>query len=487
VGWGKRYLYPLLALLLLAVLLPIQYGYEACAQADGWIRKVDTPQAGGYGEAVVGTGNYVYVARCLYASSTPCFWGYDPATDSWESMSISGLPTGAFRSGTALAWDHGDHIYALLGARYADDDRRLFYCYEISSNSWEQLSNTPYEQGAGDAAAWSGYDGYIYAILGSNEHGTAFGRYDISEDSWERLPLNPSWTVTDDGASLAWTGGEYLYALRGEWEELTPHGDFARYHIPTRTWHDMSLLPDAGGVGDGASLLWVGSWMAECSDYIFALGGGAVDESPGYNFYRYSISDDSWQQLESIPCPVGYYVGNRLGFADGRIYYWQGSPTTSSWICGGKAFYVFEALRPTMYYLRVISDYGDPQGEGWYDSGSIAAFSVTSPVGTAAMRHVFTNWSGDSAATTPAANILMGGSKTVIANWRTEYYLTVVSDYGDPQGEGWYDSGSVATFCLTSPVGTIVRHFFTGWSSDSTATTPTATVLMDEPKAVVAN
>jgi uncharacterized repeat protein (TIGR02543 family) len=420
VGWGKRYLYPLLALLLLALLLPIQSGSEVYAQTDGWISKADTPEAGGYGEAVVGTDNYIYVARCLYASSTPCFWRYDPATNAWDSMSVSGLPTGAFRSGAALAWDYDHYIYSLLGARY-EDDRYLFYRYDISSNSWEQLSNTPYEQGAGDAVAWSGYDGYIYAILGSNEHGAAFARYDISEDSWETLLLNPSWTVTDDGASLVWTGGEYLYALRGEWEETTPHGDFARYHIPTGTWQDMSPLPDPGGVGDGASLLWVGSWVDEYSDYVFALGGGTVgpDESPGYDFYRYSISDNSWQQLGSIPCPVGYYVGNRLGFANGHIYYWQGSPTTSRWICGGKAFYMFEAPVPG-YYLTVVSDYGDPQGEGWYDSGSTATFSVTSPVGTIA-RHFFTGWGGDSTATTPTVNILMDEPKTVTANWRTDY------------------------------------------------------------------
>jgi uncharacterized repeat protein (TIGR02543 family) len=79
---------------------------------------------------------------------------------------------------------------------------------------------------------------------------------------------------------------------------------------------------------------------------------------------------------------------------------------------------MFEA--PERYYLTVVSDYGDPQGEGWYDSGSTASFSVTSPVGTI-VRHSFTGWSGDSNANTPTATILMDESKTVIANWRTDY------------------------------------------------------------------
>jgi len=302
--------------------------------SSNWTKKADTPSAGGYGEAVVGTDDYIYIARCMYASSTPYFWRYNPTTNSWDSMNTSGLPTGAFRNGAALAWDHDDSVYALLGGRYSDSNRSLFYRYDIMSNSWEQLTDTPHAQGAGDAITWSGYDNLIYAILGSKEHGTAFACYNISTNSWN--VLNLTWTVTDDGASLVWTGGEYLYALRGEWQETVPCQDFARYHIPSKTWEDRSPIPESEGVGDGASLLWI----SEYPDYIFALGGGSCLENPGYNFYRYTISSNSWEELESIPCPVGYYVGNRLGFANEHIYYWQGAPST--WDCGGDAFYMFE-------------------------------------------------------------------------------------------------------------------------------------------------
>ena len=70
-----------------------------------------------------------------------------------------------------------------------------------------------------------------------------------------------------------------------------------------------------------------------------SLSGGGADESPGYNFYQYSISGNSWGTLKPIPCPVGYYVGNRFGYANSTIYYWQGAPST--WDCGGDAFYMF--------------------------------------------------------------------------------------------------------------------------------------------------
>jgi hypothetical protein len=90
-------------------------------------------------------------------------------------------------------------------------------------------------------------------------------------------------------------------------------------------------------VGDGGSLLWIGNFEPEQRDYIYALGGGSCWEDPGYGFFRYRISADSWEKLEDLPYPVGNYNGNRLAYAGGRIYCWQGTPST--WPGGGNAFY----------------------------------------------------------------------------------------------------------------------------------------------------
>lgn len=75
---------------------------------------------------------------------------------------------------------------------------------------------------------------------------------------------------------------------------------------------------------------------------------------------------------------------------------------------------------------------------------------------------------------------------TITAEFKVQYYLTVKSEYGNPQGEGWYDAGSIAVFSVTSTAGVIIQQLFTGWSGDSQATTSSATVLMDGPKTVVA-
>lgn len=150
---------------------------------------------------------------------------------------------------------------------------------------------------------------------------------------------------------------------------------------------------------------------------------------------------------------------------------------------------ILTATYKTQYLLAVLSPYGEAVGGGWHDANSVAIFSVAPTLidcgnGT---RRVFTAWTGDLTTASSSASILMGSPKTVIAGWRTQYYLAVESDYGEPEGEGWYDAGSTATFSVTTPEGFIVRQAFAGWSGDSTAKTLTATLVMDAPRAVMAS
>ena len=98
------------------------------------------------------------------------------------------------------------------------------------------------------------------------------------------------------------------------------------------------------------------------------------------------------------------------------------------------------------YYLTVNSQYGISGGEGWYDAGSAAYATLNINVldhgnGT---RRVFTSWSGDSSGInyTRSNPMIMDNPKTAIADWKTQYYLTVrINPVGIATipGEGWYD------------------------------------------------
>ena len=150
------------------------------------------------------------------------------------------------------------------------------------------------------------------------------------------------------------------------------------------------------------------------------------------------------------------------------------------------------------YYLTVSSPYGITGGEGWYDNGTTAYATLNTNIfdhgnGT---RRVFTNWSGDASGTNYAQSnpITMNAPKTAIANWKTQYYLTVSSTYGSPTPtSGWFDAGTQITASVTSPsVGpTGTRYLCTGWtgtgSIPASGTGTSVTFTINQPSSITWN
>jgi len=144
------------------------------------------------------------------------------------------------------------------------------------------------------------------------------------------------------------------------------------------------------------------------------------------------------------------------------------------------------------YYLKVSVDpagVATATGDGWYrpgDSVSVGPVPASVPGGDAT-RYVFQHWTVDDAPVSGnAIQVTMDAPHTVTARYKTQYMLTVSSDYGSPQGAGWYDAGSSATFWVTTPVETTygVSQVFQRWTGDTESTSPTATITMDSPNTV---
>ena len=75
---------------------------------------------------------------------------------------------------------------------------------------------------------------------------------------------------------------------------------------------------------DGASLGYDGN------DLIYAFKGGSTQE-----FWRYSISNDSWIQSSDLPLDPSHKKvksGGALAFAHGRIYGFKGNNTREFWL-----------------------------------------------------------------------------------------------------------------------------------------------------------
>jgi hypothetical protein len=138
------------------------------------------------------------------------------------------------------------------------------------------------------------------------------------------------------------------------------------------------------------------------------------------------------------------------------------------------------------YLLTVTSPYGETTGTGWYSSGTIIDFSVTSSIETTYTRRYFTGWSGDFTGTSPTDSLIMDAPKTVTADWRTEHLLILESEYGNPLGAGWYDEGASVNISIEYDKGFLVRQIFDGWSGDYTSAEVSTMVTMGSPKFVIA-
>lgn len=142
----------------------------------------------------------------------------------------------------------------------------------------------------------------------------------------------------------------------------------------------------------------------------------------------------------------------------------------------------------TEYYLAIESDWPGLQGEGWYYSGTEVSLSPdATPTVIPGMRHILT-WTvdGEPVSGNPIT-LKMDSAHMVAAIRTTQYELVVLSDRGETQGSGWYDAGSEVGVSVESSSGSIVRHFFAGWSGDSSAKTRSTMVVMDGPKTLEAS
>ena len=122
-------------------------------------------------------------------------------------------------------------------------------------------------------------------------------------------------------------------------------------------------------------------------------------------------------------------------------------------------------------------------GGGWIDVGSgrpsSGEFSsIIAAQEGAEILEVRASYSGDSGhidSTSPIA---------------TYYFLEVKTLGGDVTGEGWYREGSSARATTISPTEIEAeksRLVFTKWTGDSTSTSESITLIMDAPRAVVAD
>ena len=175
-----------------------------------------------------------------------------------------------------------------------------------------------------------------------------------------------------------------------------------RYYVETNTWTAQST----------------GSFTFNyLTQYSLTLG-----TSPG-NVTTIGLSSGWYSpgaqvQVPAVPTIVNGTTGVRYVFSQWTVD--GASVTQNGPIITMNTPHTVLAAYKTQYKLQVNSPYGNPQESEYYDSGSTAQFSVTSPQGFL-IQQVFANWSGDYTGTSPNGSIVMDQPRIVQANWTTSY------------------------------------------------------------------
>jgi len=92
------------------------------------------------------------------------------------------------------------------------------------------------------------------------------------------------------------------------------------------------------------------------------------------------------------------------------------------------------AIYKTQLYVSIRSAFGSPVGEGWYDEGATAKFSVEPVIDVLnSTRLVFNGWTGDENISNREGSTTVDRPKTLRANWKRQYEIEI-STKGVPQG-----------------------------------------------------
>lgn len=142
-----------------------------------------------------------------------------------------------------------------------------------------------------------------------------------------------------------------------------------------------------------------------------------------------------------------------------------------------------------------------PTGDNWFDGGSDVQFSVPYVVSSEKQdtRYQLDGWSLDDSyinaisrlesGSFHSPTIHMSSGHTVYLDYKTQYYVKVISNFGRALGTGWYNSGTIVDLSVIPGNDIITTHLFSGWQGSTIGNQNQMSVetLADSPKVLVAN
>lgn len=207
-------------------------------------------------------------------------------------------------------------------------------------------------------------------------------------------------------------------------------------------------------------------------------------------------------QRQTVPFSTTWYPGTVHAISIDEMQ--NGSPGTrfyfESWSDGGSRSHnvapttdvTFMANLQAEYYLDIQSEYGTPEGAGWYPENTPVEIKVDSVyLFSTTKRARFNTWNGSGTASYSGNEnptiITLSGPTTQTAVWNLQYWLavkTLPENVTTISGTGWYNENeSVTTGQAQAMVG---NRTFKGWRVDGNLVTgnPVSVVMNQAHEAV---
>jgi uncharacterized repeat protein (TIGR02543 family) len=341
-----------------------------------------------------------------------------------------------------------------------------------------------------------------FSVTSPDIQGTT--QYLFSQWTGDYSGSSPSGTMTMNGPKTVTANWNIQYMLSINSSHGTPQG--SGWYDENTTANFSVTTPDI----QGTTRYIFNSWSGDYSG-ISPSGSVLMDQAKSITAYwtteyYLTTSENPGQGGDISPPPPGdWYVSNTTASlsasaASGYQFTgWTGdltgntNPTTIQMTSAknvtanfGKYVQITIMTNPSgMSFSADGQIYTGPHTFTWAENTS-HFIGVNSPINSGTgTREIFTSWSDGGAQN--HTYIVPGSNQTVTVNFTTQYYLTLQSNHGNPQGGGWYNENADANFSVSSPdINGTTRYIFTQWTGDYTGTSPSGTVNMNMPKTITA-
>ena len=249
-----------------------------------------SPVGLGYGSvnvAYVEDENKVYIAPGM---NNNLFYSYDLITNTWTRLADT--PGLVYIGGGAVKGSNG-FIYMARGNNTGE-----FWKYNIATNTWDtNISQIPMPTYYGTSFVFD-ESNYIYMLRGNNTN--SFLRYDIQDDSWQTLENTDFGAPSNNYSNLVYIDGSItidienkkIYAIQGNYLP-----GFSVYDIDTNKWTYIGQLPALPYQGGSIE------YSSVNNSIYFIPGDGHI------NMYKYDIENNNWSTISKVPAFFGYGGG----------------------------------------------------------------------------------------------------------------------------------------------------------------------------------